>query len=210
MKKLIFAMVATLLTAAPASAQNPYMQGDETWITLNGTVRAVTPNSFTLDYSDGVVTVEMDDWDHDADALNLIAGDDVIVTGKVDDDLFETTTVEASSVYVKGLNKYFYASAADEEDAVATLSPPLEGPTVTMQGTVTSVDGRDFMMQAGSRTVRVATDMMSYNPLDDLGYQRVDVGDRVSVTGTMDYEFWDGRELTADLLITLDDRAMDR
>ena len=46
---------------------------------------------------------------------------------------------------------------------------------------------------------------MGYNPLDDQGYQQIEKGDYVSVTGDMDYEFWDGRELTADTVVTLDD-----
>jgi hypothetical protein len=44
---------------------------------------------------------------------------------------------------------------------------------------------------------------MPYNPLDDEGYQKVDVGDRVSVTGTMDYDLFEGRELVADSLVIL-------
>ena len=210
MRTTLLTTIAALLVSAPLSAQDPYEQSDDTWITMDGTVEAVTPSTFMLDYGEGMVTVEMDDWDREPEALKLLEGDNVTVIGKVDDNLFETTTIEASSVYVKNLNRYFYASAADEESAIAKLSTPLTASSVTVQGTVTSIDGRDFMMDAGLHDIRVATDMMSYNPLDDEGLQKIDVGDRVSVSGTVDYEFWDGRELTADVVITLDDRKNDR
>ena len=38
----------------------------------------------------------MDDGDRDADAYKLLPGDEVNVIGKVDDDLFQTTTIDAS------------------------------------------------------------------------------------------------------------------
>jgi hypothetical protein len=57
----------------------------------------------------------MDDWDWYAEGKNLIDGDKVTVYGRIDDDFFETTSIEASSVYVESLGSYFYASAADEE-----------------------------------------------------------------------------------------------
>ncbi len=90
------------------------------------------------------------------------------------------------------------------------MASPALGTTVTVRGTVSKIDGRDFLLDTGPRQIRVATDMMSYNPLDDEGYQKIDVGDRVRVTVAMDYEFWDGRELTADAVITLKNRVMDR
>ena len=42
------------------------------------------------------------------------------VYGRVDDDLYETTTIEASSIYDQDLGTYFYASAADEESDIIT------------------------------------------------------------------------------------------
>lgn len=64
------------------AAQSPYAKADNTWIGISGTVKAVTtPDRFTLDYGKGVITVEMDDWDTDADAYKLVAGDKVNVYG---------------------------------------------------------------------------------------------------------------------------------
>jgi hypothetical protein len=46
---------------------------------------------------------------------------------------------------------------------------------------------------------------MEYNPLDDMGFQQVDVGDYVSASGMMDQDFWDNAELNADTVITMED-----
>lgn len=125
-----------------SSQVNPYARADDTWITLGGTVENVAPNSFELNYDGGRITVEMDDDDRDADGYTLRNGDDVTVAGMIDDDLFETTTIEASSVY---------------------------------------------------------------DPLDDEGYQRIDLGDVVSVAGNIDRDFFEGRELEARTIVTLFD-----
>ncbi len=42
----------------------------------------------------------MDDWDDDADAYALLEGDEVTVSGRIDDNLYEIRTIEASRVYV--------------------------------------------------------------------------------------------------------------
>ncbi|MFO7726270.1 MAG: NirD/YgiW/YdeI family stress tolerance protein, partial [Oceanipulchritudo sp.] len=103
-------LIASLGLALPANAQDPYDQPDDTYISLSGTVSSSYDDSFVLDYGEGLVTVEMDDWDWYNDAYGIIEEDDVTVYGYVDDDLYETTTIEVSSVWVEDLNTYFYAS----------------------------------------------------------------------------------------------------
>jgi len=140
-RSLLFAFALFLCGGVvnAASAQDPYAQTDETWISIDGTVEAVKPNQFTLDYGQGIITVEMDDGDRDADAYKLLKGDKVTVNGRIDADLFQMTTIEASSVYVESLGTYFYASARDEEDFVTIVSP-VEVARTVLQGTVTGVD----------------------------------------------------------------------
>ena len=109
-------LVGMVLCAASfeARAQHPYMQPDSAWVTLSGTVTSVRDDRFRLDYGEGVITVEMDDWDwYDRDR-KVLTGDEVTVSGQIDDGLYERRTIEASSVYVESLNTYFHASAADE------------------------------------------------------------------------------------------------
>ena len=44
---------------------------------------------------------------------------------------------------------------------------------------------------------------MAYNPLDDKGYTKIRKGDRVSVTGEMDFDLFEGCELMARSVIVL-------
>ncbi len=211
--RLAFAGFGLMVTAAMAIAPaaqaekpNPYLMLNNTWITINGSVESVTVDSFELDYGDGMVTVEMDDGDRDADAYKLVKGDKVIVSGLVDDDFYEATTIEASSVFVENLGTTFFASAVDEEDFdswnIAVTAPAVVSETV-VYGTVTKVEGDEFMVDSGLRELRVETEELGYNPLDDEGYQKISVGDRVKVTGTIDDDFFEGRELVAKTLIEL-------
>jgi len=209
-KQSIIGTLFTALLAVPAMAQdngdeNPYQKADDTWISIDGTVESVSPNTFDLDYGNGEITVEMDDGDRDADAYKLIAGDKVRVSGMIDDDFLEQRTIEASSVYVENLGTYFTASAVDEEDVFITYTTPVTVSDTVVQGTVTDVDADDdeFTLNTGLRRITVETEEMAYDPLDDEGYQKIEAGDRVSVSADIDYDLFEGSELVANTIVTL-------
>ena len=135
----------SLLSAPALATQNPYNAPDDTWISLSGTAVETGPSSFWLDYGNGTVLVEMDDFGwYEKEGVGLLDGDKVTVYGEVDDDLFETASIEASSVYVQDLGSYFYASAADEENNPFYVITPVEPGYTQVLGTVTSVGDRDF------------------------------------------------------------------
>lgn len=193
-------------TATSAGEPDPYRMADDTWINISGTVESVSRNTFMLDYGEGLVIVEMDDGDRDADAYKLLTGDRVTVSGRVDDDLFEATTIEAASVYVENIGTTFFASSIDEETAeslIAGITIPVAVSHVTVRGTVTEVGDHEFTVDAGGSDMRVEVGQMPYNPLDDEGYQQIRVGDRVKVSGEMDSGLFEGRELVAESVITL-------
>ena len=208
-KKILLAVLATIFTslflAGPVMAKNPYLQPNNSWISISGTVEAVQPDRFTLDYGDGVVTVEMDDGDRDADAYKLFRGDKVTVSGKIDDDLYEITKIEAGSVFVEKLNTTFFASAVDEEDALVVTTTPVIVAETVVQGLVTDVDMHEFNIDTGLKTLTVDVSEMLYNPLDDEGYQKIEEGDLVRVTGTIDRDLFEGRELMAKTLVEIVD-----
>lgn len=209
----LLSLIASLGLASTASAQNPYAKADDSFISLTGTVVTSDSDSFELDYGEGIVTVEMDDWDWYGDAYGIIADDDVTVYGYVDDDLYETTTIEASSVWVEDLNTYFYASGADEEGAgegyyyTPYLYTTWYDYDYTVTGIVTSVTGREFTIDTGTRKVTVDTWQLGYNPLDDQGFLKIDKGDRVTAYGDLDLNVFDERELSAEALVKLQDDA---
>lgn len=213
----ILALALGALATQPALAQDPYARPDDSWISISGTVADPMAESFTLDYGSGEITVEMDDWDEYGDAYGLLEGDRVTVYGMIDDDLFETATIEAGSVYVESLNSYFYASAADEEDVAYEAygytpyywaSPgPVVPAAATVRGTVTGVDeaAGEFNIDTGLQRLTVEVDELGYDPLDDSGYQKIEYGDRVSVSGLFDYDFLEGRVFEANAVVTLSD-----
>ncbi len=198
--------IVLAITATTALGQSPETAPDGTWVTLSGTVTSVTEDSFRLDTGDGIATVEMDDFDSYSEAYSLFSNDLVIVQGRVDDDLYEKRTIEASSAYVVGLGRTFFASAVDEEDyGTWWVSPNVVPGQVTMTGLVTKVDGRTITIATGGTAVNVDTTTLPYNPVDNLGAQRVRVGDRVRVSGDLKaVSLFDNRAIAADWLVTLD------
>lgn len=197
---------------AAVHAQEVETAPDDSYVSVSGEVVSAGANAFTLDYGEGLITVEMDDYDFDADAAPLGAGDDVTVYGLVDDDFYEARTIEASSVYNDDTNTFHYASAADEEMDVGLFAYPAmsyEGPGVTLTGTITSVDGREFVLDSAATEVEVDTAGLAYDPLDDEGVQQLDVGDRVSVSGALEQSLFDNTELSADGVLLLADRIED-
>ncbi|HEY9119237.1 MAG TPA: NirD/YgiW/YdeI family stress tolerance protein [Marinobacter sp.] len=197
-------------TAALAATDSPYLRSDGSWITLSGTVTSTAADTFTLDYGRGLVTVEMDDWDWFEEEGKVLSGDKVTVYGEVDDDTFENTKIEASSVYVENLGTYFFASARDEENFNALdVAPtvPIDVGDLIVTGTVESVDGREFTIDSAQQAMKVDTTLMPYNPLDDEGYQKISEGDLVTITGNLDDDTFEKQELMAESVVTLEDES---
>jgi uncharacterized protein YdeI (BOF family) len=202
------AFLASLSNRARADEPNPYAMADNTWISISGSVDVVHPNSFVLDYGDGMVTVEMDDGDRDADAYKLMPGDKVTVTGTIDDDFFETTSIEAGSVYVENIGTTFYASPLNDESYTGVdpvMVPPIHVSRTVVRGTVSQVNDHEFVLDTGPRILRVDVGDMGFDPLDDEGYLKIDVGDRVKVIGQIDTGLFMNRELDADTVVELHD-----
>lgn len=198
-------MVATAAFAAtPAIAQVPANTPDGEWLTLAGTVESVAGDDFVLDYGSNSITVEMDDYDwYDENAL--LEGDEVKVTGRIDDDFLQSRRLEASSVYVDSIHTRFFASAQDEEDFIPAVDAPIVGDTgVTVTGTVESVAGDEMIVDANVFDYKVDTGTLYYDPFDATGLQHVEVGDRISVTGQFDdSDFFDRPEIDATVITEL-------
>lgn len=190
----------TAVTAQAKLAGSPR----ESWLNLSGTVESAGPRSFVLDYGSGNVTVEMDDWDWYREGRAIDRGDAVVVTGKIDDGLYQDRKIEASSVYVKDLNTFFYANGADEEDVVLSRVYVTTAPSYSdSTGYVTAVEGREFTLGAVNGAIRVDTTGMTENPMDQTGFQQIEVGDRVYVWGDLDLGARESTELMAKGIVTL-------
>lgn len=207
---LALSIIAASLISATAAAQTPRLEPDGSWITISGEVKTPKLDTFVLDYGDGSIIVEMDDWDLDADAAPLLEGDNVTVYGVIDQNLFTDTTIEAGSVYVESLGTYFFASAVDEEDFVAVdLTPtiPIVVGAISYTGTVSAVDGRKFTVNTGDLSVSVDTTSMNYNPMDEVGFQQIEMGDVVTVSGSLDAQALENKTLEATSVVILEDKS---
>jgi uncharacterized protein YdeI (BOF family) len=202
---LILAIVGLMLVPVPAKAAgSPYMKSDASWINLSGTIEAVAADSFRLNYGDGTILVEMDDRDRDAEAYRLLPGDEVSVTGRVDSGFFERTTIEAATVHVKNIDTTFYASAVDDEEFetfAGFVASNMLMPATTIIGEVTSVGEDEFTVNSGVRAMRVDVSEMAYDPLDDEGYQKIEVGDVVKVIGDVEQRLFTEREISAERVV---------
>ena len=200
-------MASVLALGMPALAEpEPYDKPDDAWISISGTVDSISRDSFVLDYGDGIVTVEMDDGDRDADAYKLLKGDEVTVAGLVDKGMFEDTTIEAGSVYVENIGTHFFASAADEEQLRSlVVTVPVEVSQSVLRGTITEIADDGFTLNTGEQKLHVDVDEMPYNPLDDKGYQQLEKGDFVEVAGRVDRELFDGRVFDAESVVVIVD-----
>jgi len=189
--------VGTTALAQQQTSTVPFERSDDSWITVSGEVVRSATDRFTLDYGDGTVIVEMDSPTGRDSGYALRAGDKVTVTGVVDDDMFETASIEASSVFVESLGKHFFSSAVDEEDVALAVVTPVVISRTAIVGTVSEVSGNEMTVNTGQRSVRV--------DLSQLSSERRDLqkGDRVSVVGTIDRDFFEGRELMATALVEL-------
>jgi uncharacterized protein YdeI (BOF family) len=211
MKSYLLSLLITGMTLASFNSIAAFSdKSNGEWVTLSGKVSGVSARSFILQVDGKKIPVEMDDYGWGADGYKLVNGDQVVVSGRIDKDFLEKKKVEAGSVYVKNLNTYFYANPADEEDLLyipttysyfSTVLP--EGASVDLQGKVTSVSGREFTVDTGFRKVTVDTKSLLYNPLDNVGYTKIKVGDRVKVSGKVQDDLFDTKEVSANFLTKL-------
>jgi uncharacterized protein YdeI (BOF family) len=171
------------------------------WVSLSGKVVSATPHQFMLDYGAKTIPVEMDNYKWYNENV-LLPGDKVTVTGRMDNDFFQDRRIEAASVYVNDLHRYFYASPADEEDGYYTtflaIDPITNHESVSLSGTVSAVDGEIMTLDTGLQNFRVDTGTLGYDPFDSTGLEEVAVGDHVVVSGRMDDgDLFDSREIDA-------------
>ena len=80
---------------------------------------------------------------------------------------------------------------------------PVEVGGVTLQGTVSSINGRLFTIDTGKKKLTINTASLTYDPLDKNGYQAISKGDYLSVTGYISEAFMTKGELVADHIVVL-------
>ncbi|MFP4518630.1 MAG: OB-fold nucleic acid binding domain-containing protein [Oceanicaulis sp.] len=208
---------AAVALAAPAAAQiDPMDAPDDSWVSISGEVETAGLNEFVLDYGEGLITVDMVDYDWDADAAPMARGHDVTVYGVIDEAFWGSREIEASSVYNADSGEIYY-TAVGEDDAwdwgwtgfTWANDDDWDDSAVTVTGMVSSIEaeGEEFFIDQGFHTIEVDTEDMDYDPLDGDGLRDVEIGDRVMITGEIDNDLFDNAELEADSVMVLNDRG---
>jgi len=211
-KHLIGATAAASVLALPATAVNAQevsTAADNEWISLTGTVTEVSSTDFTLDYNGNDIEVVTSDsqW-FSGNALNR--GDRVTVTGLLDRGFYDNRELDARSVYMIDQESLFSDPAAEAEGYYSGyLGDVPEGDEMlTVTGRVTEIDGELFTLDTGGQTYQVDVVTLAENPLDDPltddNEGRVEVGERVVVTGRMDAsDLFEARAIEASRVIEL-------
>jgi len=180
---------------------------DGEWIRLNGTVSSVSDEEFTLDYGKDKITVETDDFPAGTSRA-LKKGDRVMVSGRIDDNFFTSKDIVASSVRIQSTGKTLAATNRTAMTGGRSGFPDNgkdaskhyeDGDWVSLTGKVSKMDGDDFTIQTGTRSLAVDA-----SDVEDFERNRLRVGDRVSVSGEMDDAgLFDGREIEASSVVVL-------
>lgn len=216
------ALAAALLWAGPGTAlaagdaAEPQGFGPVQQVAITGIIsdapgtsfRMDSGTTFQLDHGRGEITVDMAGWQwyesrSQGEVPRLNVGENVTVTGIVDDAFYAAKTLEALTVFVRDRDAFFTIAPYGAGGAWS-LRPmpgsPLTGSdptTITLAGRVSAIAGDEFSLDLGASVVSVDTAAMTYDPLDDIGSQRVREGDWVQVSGTLDEHFFEDRELGA-------------
>jgi hypothetical protein len=71
---------------------------------------------------------------------------------------------------------------------------------ITVTGKVASISGRQFTIAVGNNKLTVDTAQMGDNPFGPSGARKIEVGDRVQVTGTAEGLFQDDKLMANSIL----------
>jgi hypothetical protein len=169
-------------------------------ISLSGKVAAIEQDAFTLDYGAGRVRVDLEDgldW-FPAGTAGLTIGEPVTVNGVIDDDMFDTREIEATSIYRQSMQTYLYSDTNNGRFFPPTETRPTDLSWVNLSGTVTGITGREFVLDTGVREFRVTTDAAPN------AVARLRPGTRVSVSGVVNGDdIFDRQEIDATNVVVL-------
>lgn len=214
MKKAHYPILATAFAIASTTAHSAYAAGttpvthrNDAYVTLSGTVGAITDDDeFTLNYGGGQIEVDTNDaWPNlfNSDANNaarvINKGDHVVVSGKIDNDWFGERELDAYSLrHQRGKEVFNY-----ENSKRITGMPNIskwdfdQKDRISVTGTITQVmnDSRYQMRYGNSGNIEIDTTGITGGK-----DQHFKVGDRVMVTGKLDDTFFGKREITVDTI----------
>tara|TARA_B100001971_G_scaffold215192_1_gene259863 strand:+ start:115846 stop:116505 length:660 start_codon:yes stop_codon:yes gene_type:complete len=207
--KKLFTLLAFALLVSSVKARITKNERDGEFVFFHGKVISRSGENILVmpKNSKKQIIVEVDDEVKEHDSYNLMPGDDVRITGFVDQDALEKFKVEASTVYVKNINSFIFVSGVDEEGAPLKDTDLIFQSTIpgrsqsTLNGKVTKIGTDFFVVDTGLRKVKVLLSQISYDPLDDVGFTQIDIGDKVLVSGILNKNDFINDRLIASYII---------
>lgn len=112
--KLLFVLVSLVVigfTAVDGIAEDSLkslLKNHGTYISVSGKAVDTGPDAFSLDFGKGVVEVKTEGLNWYRENFNYFEGHNVTVYGEIDDDLYETNTIKAISLYDEDLATFFF------------------------------------------------------------------------------------------------------
>lgn len=182
---------------------------NDAYITISGTVASIKDSDeFVLKHANGSIDVDTNDAFPDLfkkDAATVLKeGDRVVVTGKVDNNLFAANEIEAYRLEVvndEGKNRVFTNAklAPMNERDLAAFTPVVQGQDLTddqnvrLSGRISKIDGSDELeLRFGEGSIKVDLDKVKKEEVSSLK-----VGDDVVVFGQVDKNWMKSKEIDA-------------
>lgn len=208
MKQHLLAIALTgVFAASTAYAQAPQEQSENSWISISGQVTNPTEDGFTLNYGEGEIPVNINDAPWYDIKGPFAEGARVSVYGEIDQDESAETSIEANSVFVESVGRLFSPTETIYGPPEIIPVVPVRVGDFTYTGRVGTIGENAFTIDTGRRQLTIDISEMANNPLDDQGALRLKQGDMVMVYGVLDAKLGASRTVTADSIITIDNRS---
>ena len=158
------------------------------WCSISGKVVGVEASSFRVDCGSGVVVVKMKNWDWFGEDRLELRGLKVRMSGRILRNSSEPE-MKVLGIYLPSHHIYHYlAKGKASAMAYATISKKRH--SVLVSGKVTRKKVSEFTLDTGDRRLTISTRALPYNPLDDVGHQKIKVGDAVVVSAMLERKFF--------------------
>lgn len=194
-----------LVTSQPLSAAPGYTEV----FTISGQVTDFHDGAFTLRHTRGVIEMNFDGWPSSREAGQPVIeiGDNVTVSVELSEAFVSGGDTSVVSVYSEDTRTFstFGMPVAGAGSAVLPMVSPLDvvgdrGDS-TLFGTITRVWSEGFVLESGAAEVDVDTSALFYDPFDEIGDQRLEVGDVVAISGLIAPGFPQDADFTAEQVV---------
>jgi len=188
-------------------------QSMQSLFSISGQVVDALDGHYVVKSEGGRTKIRFRGWPSDlsGDRSVLGIGDNVTAVGWLGlDALTADGILDIVGVYVEDRHAYFALSGSDvsaSKSPAPILLPsggfgPVDG-RASLTGIISEIEDGELNVRAGDIRILVETSSLSYNPFDDIGIQRLTLGDTVTVGGVLEQNAEDGPRLRADRVTTI-------